>query len=459
MHAAGINRVIKTVFKNAGLLLVFAASIALSSLAHAIPDVQHWETRNGARVMFVPVEGLPMVDIRIVFDAGSARDAGKSGLSTLTNGLLAEGAGGLSSQQIAEQFESVGAEFSNAALRDMAYVSVRSLTDKKYLEPAIDTLTTVLTRADFPADAYARELARMKVAAVARKQSPSDIADEAFYRAIYGDHPYAEPSAGTEASLQQLSPEAVRGFYQQYYVAKNAVISIVGEVDRAQAEALTERLVSGLNSGQRAADLPEVKMLSKAREIRIEYPSRQSHIFVGQPGMKRTDEHYLALYVANHAFGGSGFTSRLVDSIREERGLAYSVYSYFSPMRELGPFMMGMQTRSDQTAESLELLREELERYLEEGPSTDEIKASINNITGSFPLNLDSNSKLLDYIAMIGFYDLPLDYLHNFIQRVEAIDANAAKTAMQQRIRADRLVTVVVGSDASHKADSNSAEQ
>jgi len=390
-----------------------------------------------------------MLDIRIVFDAGSARDAGKSGLSTLTNGLLAEGAGGLSAQQIAEQFESVGAEFSNAALRDMAYVSVRSLTSKKYLDAAIDTLTTVLTRADFPDDAYARELARMKVAAVARKQSPSDIADEAFYRAIYGDHPYAEPSAGTEDSLQQLTLDDVRVFYQQYYVAQNAVIAIVGEVDRAQAEALVERLVSGLDSGQRAADLPVVKALTKAQEIRIEYPSRQSHIFVGQPGMNRTDDKYMELYVANHSFGGSGFTSRLVDTIREERGLAYSVYSYFSPMRETGPFMMGMQTRSDQTAEALALLREELELFLAEGPTADEIKASISNITGSFPLNIDSNSKLLDYIAMIGFYDLPLDYLQNFIQRVEAIDASAAKTAMADRIHTDRLVTVVVGSDAS----------
>ena len=438
--------VINTGLKNAALWLALCASMLLSPLAYAIPDIQHWESGNGARVMYVPVEGLPMVDIRIVFDAGSARDAGKSGLSTLTNGLLAEGAGGLSSQQIAERFESVGAQFSNAALRDMAYVSLRSLTDKKYLETAIDTLASVLTRPDFPGDAYARELARMKVAAVARKQSPSDIAEEAFYRAIYGDHPYAEPSAGTEASLQLLTLADVRAFYQKYYVAKNAVIAIVGELERGQAEALVERLVSGLDSAARAAELPEVKKLTQAQDIRIEYPSRQSHIFVGQPGMDRTEDNYFDLYVANHAFGGSGFTSRLVDTIREERGLAYSVYSYFSPMRKTGPFLMGMQTRTDQTDEALKLLRDELARYLEEGPSADEIKDSISNINGSFPLNLDSNSKLLDYIAMIGFYDLSLDYLQKFTSRVDAVNAESAKRAMQARIRPDQLVTVVVGS-------------
>jgi zinc protease len=200
-------------------------------------------------------------------------------------------------------------------------------------------------------------------------------------------------------------------------------------------------------------------MPTQPQEIRIDYPSRQSHIFVGQPGLKRDDDQYFQLYVANHPFGGSGFTSRLVNNIREQRGLAYSVYSYFSPMRQLGPFTMGMQTRSDQTDEALKLMRDELKRYLEEGPTEDEIKASHSNITGSFPLNLDSNSKLLDYIAMIGFYDLPLDYLQHFVEHVEAVDANAAKTAMQQRIKLDRLVTVVVGEGVSGKDGGDNATQ
>jgi zinc protease len=433
---------VKMYSKMIALVLV----MLLPSLAQAIPEIQHWQTDNGSRVVFVPVSGLPMVDIRIVFDAGSARDAGKSGLAALTNGLLAEGAAGLSAQQIAERFEAVGALFSNDAQRDMAYLGIRSLSEKKYLNTAIQTLSSVLTSPDFPAEAFARELAHMKVAAESRQQSPGDIAEEAFYKAIYHDHPYASPVAGTPQSLQHLSVDDVRAFYQQYYVAKNAVIAIVGALDRAQAEELVAQISAALPAGERAAALPPVPELDKAQEIRIDYPSQQSHIYVGQPGMKRDDKDYMALYVANHPFGGSGFASRLVETVREKRGLAYSVYSYFMPMREDGPFLMALQTRSDQTEEALGLLREELAKYLEQGPSESELQASINNITGSFPLNLDSNSKLLGYIAMIGFYDLPLDYLQSFVTRVETVSADEAHAAMRQRIHPDRLVTVVVGS-------------
>lgn len=432
---------VKMTVKSMALLLLL-----LPALSQAIPEIQHWQTAEGSRVVFVPVSGLPMLDIRIVFDAGSARDAGKSGLAVLTNGLLAEGAAGLSAQQIAERFESVGAQFNNDALRDMASVGVRSLSEKKYLDTAMATLTSVLSAPNFPAEVFARELARMKVAAQARQQSPSDIAEEAFYKAIYREHPYASPVSGNAQSLEKISLEDVRQFYQQYYVAKNAVIAIVGAVDRDQAEALVTQLTATLPVGERAAALPAVPELEAAQEIRIDYPSRQSHIYVGQPGMKRDDADYMALYMANHPFGGSGFASRLVETVREQRGLAYSVYSYFSPMREAGPFLMSLQTRSDQSDEALGLLREELAKYLEEGPSGAEMQASISNVTGSFPLNLDSNNKLLGYIAMIGFYDLPLDYLQTFVTRVEEVSADAAHTAMQQRIHPDRLVTVVVGS-------------
>jgi zinc protease len=428
---------------------VLAAVLMLPSLAQAIPTIQHWTTTNGSRVVFVPEPSIPMVDIRVLFDAGSARDAGKSGLAALTNGLLAEGAAGMSAQKIAEQFESVGAEFDNDSLRDMAFVSVRSLTEKKYLDTAIKTLTSVLTTPDFPKAAFARELAHMKVAAEARQQSPEDIAEEAFFKAVYGNHPYATPVGGSLQSLKQLTLDDVRNFYHQYYVANNAVIAIVGAVDRAQAEALATQLTSSLPAGERAPALPPVPELKKSQVIHIEYPSQQSHIIVGQPGMKRGDKDYMPLYVGNFPLGGSGFSSRLMKSVREKRGLAYSVYSYFSPMHVAGPFMMALQTRTDKTDESLGLLRSELAKYLKEGPSADEMKTSINNIVGGFPLNLDSNSKLLGYISMIGFYDLPMDYLQTFVSRVKAVTAEQAHTAMQQRIHPDRMVTVVVGSSAS----------
>lgn len=411
----------------------------------ATPQIQTWQTGNGVKVFFVPATEIPMLDVRVVFDAGSARDAGLSGLSVLTNGLLSEGAAGKDSQQIAEAFESVGAQIEYDAARDMATVGVRSLTESRYLNVAIENLQHVLTQPDFPQDAYQRELNRMKLSVKARQQSPSALASVAFNKAVFGDHPYASPSSGTKESLEKMTLEDVRAFYQQYYVASNATVAIVGNVERRQAEEIVSALVSALPAGEKPIALPAVKQLTEAKKIIIDYPSAQTHIFVGQPGVKRGDQDYLSLYVGNHPFGGSGFTSRLVDVIREENALAYSVYSYFSPLRELGPFAMGMQTKTEQTEQALTLLNQQLRKYVEQGPEKDELAASKSNITGGFPLNIDSNGKLLEYIAMIGFYDLPIDYLDHFIDNIKAVDVDMINDAFKRRVHPDKMVTVVVG--------------
>ena len=426
-------------------LMQGTALLFCSFTVFATPQIQTWQTVNGVKVLFVPATEIPMLDVRIVFDAGSARDAGLSGLSVLTNGLLSEGAAGKNSQQIAEAFESVGAQIEYDAARDMALVGVRSLTESRYLSIAIESLQQVLTQPDFPPVAYQRELNRMKIAVKARQQSPSALASVAFNKAVFGDHPYASPTSGTKESLEKMTLEDVRAFYQQYYVASNATVVIVGNVEREQAEKIVETVVSALPAGEKPAALPVVKPLTEARNIIIDYPSAQTHIFVGQPGVKRGDRDYFSLYVGNHPFGGSGFTSRLVDVIREDNALAYSVYSYFSPLRELGPFAMGMQTKTEQTEQALTLLNQQLKKYVEQGPKKDELAASKSNITGGFPLNIDSNGKLLEYIAMIGFYDLPIDYLDHFIDNIKAVDVDMINSAFKRRVHPDRMVTVVVG--------------
>jgi len=426
--------------------IISLVSLMLSSVSvYATPEIQSWKTENGARVLFVPATEIPMLDVRIVFDAGSARDGGLSGLAVLTNGLLSEGAAGKTSQQIAEAFESVGAEIEYDASRDMALVGVRSLTESRYLSSAIESLKQVLTQPDFPLGAYQRELNRMKVAVNAREQSPAALAAVAFNKAVFAEHPYASPTAGTKQSLEKLSLDDVRAFYKKYYVANNATVAIVGNVERRQAEEIVKALVSALPAGEKAAALPAVEPLTEAQKIVIDYPSAQTHIFVGQPGMKRGDDDYFSLYVANHPFGGSGFSSRLVEVIREEHGLAYSVYSYFSPLREKGVFAMGMQTKTEQTLQALSLLDRELKKYVENGPQEQELADSISNITGSFPLNIDSNSKLLEYIAMIGFYDLPMNYLDHFIANVKAVDVDKVNDALTRRVDPDMMVTVIVG--------------
>ena len=431
----------KAIVSLSGLLCLMIISVTVN----ATPDIQTWQTENGAKVLFVPATEIPMLDVRIVFDAGSARDAGISGLAVLTNGLLTEGAAGKTAKQIAESFESVGAQVDYEAARDMALVGVRSLTESRYLSAAIEGLKQVLTQPDFPLEAFQRELNRMKVAVKARQQSPSALAAEAFNKAVFADHPYASPTSGTKESLENLTLDDVIKFYKQYYVANNATVVLVGNVERWQAEEIVKAVVSNLPAGEKASALPEVKPLTEAKKIVIDYPSAQTHIFVGQPGMKRGDKDYYSLYVANHPFGGSGFSSRLVEVIREERGLAYSVYSYFSPLREKGVFAMGMQTKTEQLEQALTLLNQQLKKYVEEGPEKDELAASLSNITGGFPLKIDSNGKLLEYIAMIGFYDLPIDALDHFIDNINSVDVKMVNDVLARRLQPDKMVTVVVG--------------
>ncbi len=426
--------------------LIFICLFLFSQNTWAVPEIQHWQTKNGARVYFLPAMGIPMVDVRIVFDAGSAHDNGKSGVASLTNGLLSEGAAGETAQQLAEKFEAVGAQFSNSSLKDMAILSLRSLREDRYLQPALKNLKNILIKPDFPESAFNRELSRMKISLKSRKQSPSSIASETFFKALYGDHPYALPSGGTEESLKILKLSNIKVHYKKYYVAKNAVVSVVGQLTRQQAEKIVNDLIMDLPAGNRAEKLPEVKPLTESKTIRIDFPSRQSHILVGQLGTKRGDADYFTLYLANHPFGGSGFASRLVDEVREKRGLAYSVYSYFSPMREYGPFQLGLQTKNDQAEQALNLINKELRRYVNEGPTANELEASVKNITGGFPLKVDSNSKLVEYLSMIGFYELPLDHLNTFNDKIKAIDRAAIKDALKRRVHPDKLLTVIVGS-------------
>ena len=426
-------------------MVVILFLMLFSVTANATPKIQTWQTANGIKVLFVPANEIPMLDVRIVFDAGSARDDGLSGLAVLTNGLLSEGAAGKTSQEIAEVFESVGAQIEYDAGRDMAVVGVRSLTESRYLSTAIESLTEVLTQPDFPQDAFQRELAHMKVAVKARQQSPSAIASEAFNKAVFGDHPYALPGSGSEASLGKITLDDVRAFYKQYYVASNATVAIVGDVERWQAEEIVKAVVSSLPVAEKAIALPPVKSLTEAKKIVIDYPSAQTHIFVGQTGVKRGDEDYFSLYVANHPFGGSGFASRLVEVIREDKGLAYSVYSYFTPLREHGLFTMGMQTKTEQTQQALLLLDQELKKYVENGPEKEELADSLSNITGGFPLKMDGNSKLLGYLSMIGFYDLPIDYLDHFLDNIKSVDVKKVNDALTRRIHPDKMVTVIVG--------------
>lgn len=427
-----------------GLLLLL--SLVFVGPVLAVPDIQSWQTSKGAKVLFVPAPGLPMLDVRVVFDAGSARDAGQEGLAVLTNGLLTEAAGPWNADELAERLEFVGAELGNGALRDMGWVSLRCLTDDKVLNTSIETLRAVLAKPAFASQDLERLRETMLATLKQEAESPSSIGSRAFYAAIYKGHPYASSPNGTPETVKSLNVEAVKAFHARYYVASNAVIAMVGDLSTDKAKAIAEALSQDLPQGSHAPAIPEPKPLTAPEVQQIEHPSSQTHIFMGQPGVSRTDPDYFPLYVGNHVLGGSGLVSILSNEVREQRGLSYSVSSGFSPMRVAGPFSMGAQTRSVQAAETIEVMRKTLADFMRDGPTPAQLKAAQDNISGGFPLSIASNKKIVEYLAMIGFYDLPLDYLNQLVPRVLAVTPEQVREAFDRHLKPANFVQIQVGS-------------
>ena len=428
-------------------LLVLA--LLLPHVAAAGPKIEHWSLANGARVYFVPARQLPMVQLRVVFDAAAARDPqDKAGLARLTSDMLGEGADGLTADQIADRFEGLGAEFGSGAERDMATVDLRSLTDPKLLEPALGLYARILAAPTFPAAAFERERQRMATGLARDAQSPGKVAQKAFMRVIYGRHPYANDPAGTAESLARFTREDLVAHHARYYVARNARLVMVGDLSLAAARQVAEKVLGRLPPGEPAPALAPIEPLVYARVDHVRFPSSQSHLLVGQPALARGDPDYYALYVGNYVFGGGGLVSRLSSEVRERRGLSYSVYSYFSPMRLPGPFVMGLQTANANREEAVKLLRQMLDEFIKNGPTDEELVAAKKHITGGFPLLLDSNRKIADHVAVIAYYDLPLTYLEEFPARAAAVTAEQIREAFARRIQPEQMVTVTVGGDS-----------
>jgi zinc protease len=425
--------------------LLCACLLLLSGATLAGPKIQTWTEPNGSRVYFLPAESLPMVDIRVVFDAGSARDGTRFGLANLTSGLLDTGAASWNADTIAQRLEGVGARLGSGVSRDSAWLSLRTLTEPRLFDQALETAHEILVHPAFNDADFQREKKNLLLGLKQREESPADLAGISFFQNLYGDHPYAHPKDGVLDTAQALSRQDLLDFYRQYYVARNALVVVVGAVDRAGAEKLVKRLLQDLPEGEKPAAIPPVANLQGAKSLRRNFPSAQTHVYAGVPGMKVGDPDYFPLYVGNHILGGSGLVSRIAEEVREKRGLAYSAYSYFYPYRETGPFILGLQTRNDQADEALKVLVKTLRDFIDQGPKPQELEDAKKNITGGFPLRLDSNSKLTEQLASIAFYGQPLDYLDTFIAKVEAVSAEDVRKAFHSRIHPEQLLTVLVG--------------
>ena len=419
--------------------------ISCSNFVSAKVEIQHWESDNGARIYLIENHDLPIVDINVDFRAGSVRDTKqKNGLASLTNHMMVLGSGGINEEDLANKFIDLGAQLNSSFDQDKSGFSVRTLTEKS--SEAIDLLTLVLHKPNFDNNILEREKKRYIASINQSETMPGAIASKAFMKALYGQHPYGLSSSGEVETIKKITKEDLHNFYKSNYLSNGLSIVIVGDISRKEAEDIGNKISLGFPKNKITLRIPLVDD-KKAQEIRISHPAKQAHLYYGAPIIKRGDPDFLALYLGNYILGGGGFVSRLTQEIREDRGLAYSVYSYFMPFIEKGPFQIGVQTKKDQVNQAKKIIEKTVAEFIKNGPTSNELKRAKDFMIGGFPLKLDSNKSILDYVSMMAFYKYPLDYLDTFTKKIDKISAEEIKSAFQRRVDMSKFSTVIVGSE------------
>jgi zinc protease len=334
---------------------------------------------------------------------------------------------------------------------DRAGYGLRTLSSARERDEALRLFAAVLHTPTFPQQIFEREQQRTLAGLREAETRPEALADREFRHLLYGTHPYSQRGSGEAETVARLRREDLVEFYRMHFTAGDAVVSIIGDLTRSEASAIAEQVTAGLSHrSQPLPALPPVAQLQTAQITRISHPATQAHILIGQPGIKRLDPDYFALFLGNYVLGGGGFASRLNDEIRQKRGYAYSTYSYFNPLALEGPFQIAVQTKKDTTEDALKVAQDTLAKFVAEGPTPQELDAAKQNIIGGFPLRIDSNRKILDYLSIIGFYRLPLTYLDDFPDQIERVTLEQIKDAWSRRIHPERMATVVVAGGESH---------
>jgi len=410
-----------------------------------IVNIQYWQTANGAKVYFVDEPELPMLDIRVVFAAGSVRDGNQFGLAQLTNSMLDEGSTKLNADQIAAAFDDVGAQFLSDTNKDQAMVGLRTLTDPKYLDPAIKTFSTVISAPSFPEKAFKRVKQQTLSAIEQQKQSPGTVVSNAFYKALYPNQGYGHPELGTLNTIALLTVNDLKKFYQQYYVANNAIIAMIGNINRNTASKIATQISLGLVAGKEAPKLSPIKTTTTNETIHIIFPSQQTNIYLGQLGIEKNSPDFFPLLVGNYILGGGGLVSQLFNEVREQRGLAYDVQSAFVTLQDKGPFIIALQTRNDKAAHTIAIVNQLLANFMTNGPTEQQLTAAKKNIIGSFIVKLSSNAAIINNVVNIAFYKFPLSYLDTYRQKVDAVTIEQIKQAFNKTIHLNKMLTVTVG--------------
>lgn len=425
-------------------------------LTVTIPTIQQFKTKAGVPVRFVQTTALPIVDIDLRFNAGSARDGSISstgfGIANMTATMLTQGSKRLDENEFTRAVETLGINLNSSAYKDMFIVSLRSLSDDKHLLPAVDLMTQMLSEPAFDDSILARNKARLLVGLQQQKQDPNSLASIAFSKALYGEHPYAHPSAGTLESVPTIEKQQLIDFKNRYLVAANASVAITGNLTLEQAKKLAEDITSKLPKGQPATELPEPKPLSQAKHIHIPFPSTQTTVLMGQLGDKRatdpqSQQKQTNFAVGNEVLAGGDFNARLMTEIRQNLGYTYGISGSMNPMLARGPYQIGFSTRNDKARAAIDASLAVINDTLEKGITSTEMRLTTDNLKNSFPMGFASNAGINGLLGMMNFYQLPNSYLTDYVKRVDQVQLSEVNQTMQDTLKPDDFLIITVGQE------------
>jgi zinc protease len=425
-----------------GILPILAICwLAVPATASMVP--QRSVLGNGIVLLTSEQRALPMVSIELLIDAGSRHEAPKQeGLANLTARLLTYGTQRRSALQISETLDFIGAGLSAGCGEDLATVSMTVL--KKDLATGLELLAEVLTQSTFPQEEIDRQKQAIIASIKAREENPGDIAQKRFAAALYPQSPYGRPVEGSEASVKGLEQQSLRAFYERYYRPNGTILSVVGDVSHQEiAQALNEAFRSW-TKGEPATSPVAPSKVGSAENIRVNKDLTQANIILGHEGVGRENPDFYAIQVMNYILGGGGFASRTLDSIRNERGLAYSVYSYFSAEKGHGTFELVMQTKNETVLEAIRIAEAEIHRMREELVTEGELSDAKDYLTGSFPLRFDTNRKVVNFLAQVEYFQLGLNYPERYPDLIRRVTREDVRRVAQTYLKPEKLITVIV---------------
>ncbi len=427
----------------ASAMLLCLAAPVLTAKAHAM-KIQAVKSPGGIEAWLVQEHAVPLMALRFVFEGGSAQNpAGKEGLANFLTAMMDEGAGELDSHKFQERMEELAFRMSFEDTRDGLYGSFETLTTNR--EPSIEMLRLALNQPRFDADAVERVRKQLLSGLAFAAKNPNRVAGKAWSAQAFPGHPYGLPSDGTPESIARIGSDDLEGFRKRNFARDNLKVVAVGDINAEQLGALLDRVFGDLPAKAELTPVPATTPEAKERVQVIPMDVPQSVVQFGAPGIPREDDDFMAAFVLNQILGGGGFASRLTEEVREKRGLAYSVYSYLQPYRRTAVFAGGVATKNEEVGRSLDVIRAELRRMAEEGPTQEELKNAKDYLTGSFALRFDTNAKIASQLLGFLFEGYGIDYIDKRNALVNAVTLDDVKRVAARLLKADELIVTIVG--------------